>query len=54
MFWWSKVKILQDEIAHLREENRKLIDRLTALMNPQAFGAVYSAEHQTPVVQDEE
>lgn len=44
MFRNSKIKILQDEVKHLREMNQKLVDRLVSLQSLQAYGAVQHAE----------
>lgn len=54
MFNCKKCKSLEDEVKSLRETNQKLVDRLTAIVNPNAFASVHLAENWKPPVQDEE
>lgn len=50
----KKCKSLEDEVKNLRETNQKLIDRLTAIVNPKAFASVHMAETYKPPVQDDD
>ncbi len=50
----KKCKALEDEIKSLRETNKRLIDRLTAIVSPGAFASVHMAENYKPPVQDDE
>ena len=41
-------------MKHLREENMKLINRLTAIISPNALGAAYVTEKKIEEQQQEE
>ena len=42
MFSCEKCKTLEGEVAHLREQNSKLMDRLVALVDARAYGAIHT------------
>lgn len=52
MFSCKKCKALEEQLAHMREENLKLINRLTAIISPNAYGAVIVSESQVKLEQD--
>jgi hypothetical protein len=54
MFDCKKCQALEAEVSHLRVENLKLIDRLTAIADMRAYGTVHMAENRSIPVQDED